>query len=175
MPNWCENELIIVGPSDKVQKFLEAAGVEGKTPLSFQRLRPVPQEFLQSDGWYRWRVVNWGTKWDVDGEGDVLILDDLYADGIRRVGMSFSTPWGPPDCLFRFVAPQHPDLTFELRYDMSYDDHRGALRLRGDAILEEDPKYPATYASMTDALLAVLEGDDFYNPLEDDEEDDDDD
>ena len=42
MPNWCENEVTIGGPTDVMATFLEAAGY-AKREFSFQRLRPMPE------------------------------------------------------------------------------------------------------------------------------------
>ena len=80
MPNWCNNNIEIIGPKKKVDALIEGA----KKGEFINTLYPMPKalEDTQStsdeevmkkqpwvDGhnnWYDWRTSNWGTKWDCD-------------------------------------------------------------------------------------------------------------
>jgi hypothetical protein len=110
MPNWCHNELFInntegnvdaalfwqlAGPTQPVdtlaQEIIEALKDQKPSePLTFETLLPTPPELIENnnEGWYDWRVTNWGTKWDAS---DVEIVNDTTSIHIR-----FETAWAPP-------------------------------------------------------------------------------
>ena len=61
MPNWCQNELQVFGPSEDLQRFKAAAvgcntwptadraDIEQPSVLSFHTLGPIPAEVLAAD------------------------------------------------------------------------------------------------------------------------------
>ena len=54
--------------------------------------------------WYKWRVRNWGTKWNAYG----------YEGGVQFDGKSlrFQTAWSPPQPIVAKLAEMYPDLDF---------------------------------------------------------------
>jgi hypothetical protein len=42
--------------------------------------------------WYDWNVANWGTKWDVNNDGNTVSVDE----GATGVEIYFNTAWSPP-------------------------------------------------------------------------------
>ena len=54
--------------------------------------------------WYKWRIRNWGTKWNAYG----------YEDGVQFDGHSlrFQTAWAPPQPVIAKLATMYPDLDF---------------------------------------------------------------
>jgi len=56
-------------------------------------LRASNTDQFGHDNWYDWRVANWGTKWDVNsnGNGDPAVS----SDGLG-VQLSFDSAWSPP-------------------------------------------------------------------------------
>ena len=91
MPNYCECDLYVSGPNDRLEEFLRAVAGE-KSPFDFDRLIPYPEEFRELDrlaeewgkkapeertdpcpkdgynqGGYEWCVEHWGTKWNACG------------------------------------------------------------------------------------------------------------
>jgi len=58
---------------------------------------PMPQALLQAllegtgDGWYNWAVSNWGTKWDIGGDGEFAEQPDANTLELR-----FDSAWSPP-------------------------------------------------------------------------------
>lgn len=134
MPNWCTNDLLIEGPNEDIERFIEAArgqsakydtsGVSEELtaalggvavpiePLCFNALFPVPS-YILAQGYnkagYDWQHSNWGTKWDMDGSTDIYVEDGF-------VRYFFDTANTPPIALISHVAFDWPTLTFELRY-----------------------------------------------------------
>jgi len=105
MPNWCNNDITFTG--DDLPKFKEWLS-QGK--FSFERIKPTPQDLLQGEGWYNWRVNNWGTKWDIDPA--------TYGESIKdtEIGMSFDTAWSPPIEALYELHKQFPLLNIKLNY-----------------------------------------------------------
>lgn len=164
MPNWCENDLVVEGPSALVEDFMRfAAGPEG--PFDFDRFVPYPEEFrladAAADAWERgnadrpdvnwadcppdgfdaggcdWCVENWGTKWNAVGtrvEGPA----EGDEDGTDRVMYHFDTPWTPPIPLVRKAAHFFPGLAFELRYFERGRGFNGILRCEGGEFVRDE-------------------------------------
>lgn len=131
MPNWCENELDVVGPENSVSHFINnaKATIEDKIiPLSFDSLYPEPNydevevfpNIIDSPagnssnmpGWWNWRNSNWGTKWDLDSHTQ-------FDSGVGWANYIFDTAWGPPVELFDKVAADYPSLKFTLTFGES--------------------------------------------------------
>lgn len=85
MPNWCHNKLTI-SHDDAAQ----IARVKDHKDNVFQEFIPCPKDLLESEGWYDWRVNNWGTKWDVD-----LSIIHESVDG-KSIVAYFDSAWSPP-------------------------------------------------------------------------------
>lgn len=61
--------------------------------------------------WYDWNVRNWGCK---NEPYDVDFSDDIDTDS-PRLHYYFTTPWSPPEEVFRRLAEQYPTLEFFIR------------------------------------------------------------
>lgn len=122
MPNWCQNILTISGPTEDVNRFIEAAkSPVDNTDLSLGRLMPIPED--QENNWYDWCISNWGTKWDVDA---VITHDHIYADkhipyGTRKsVTYRFSSAWSPPVELFSTLINRDDSIFENLYVHLAY-------------------------------------------------------
>ena len=142
MPNWCNNNIDITGPADKIKALWDAAQAEGGGLLN--AMVPMPVELKDtvkgSNGdavnWYDWSVTNWGTKWDVDLEG-IEYTDN--EDGTASISGYFDSAWAPPvEAYNRFLeANEDCSLTasyyemgcdFAGLYDNGDDEHLENLR-----------------------------------------------
>lgn len=96
MPNWCQNQLSLehVDNPAEIKRLFEAA----EKGEFLQAVCPMPKdpqivslgdERLESlPAWYNWRLHNWGCKWDVEGQADLISPTIL--------SFSFDSPWGAP-------------------------------------------------------------------------------
>ena len=114
MPNWCNNYLELEHEDPEMITRAKKAFAEGKLLAEFC---PVPeslhivagrvgdgdeQKKLEEDtarniathgygNWYDYCVNEWGTKWDVGGEGD-----QATQVGPTDLRMNFDSAWAPP-------------------------------------------------------------------------------
>lgn len=131
MPNWCNNTLELQHEDPAMIERARIAFNDGKLCNEFV---PVPeplhivagrvgddnnpeQKKLEEataqnkaeygyDNWYDYCVNEWGTKWDVGGDG---MTADLLEDG--RLAMSFDSAWSPPIQFYEKML----DLGFSVR------------------------------------------------------------
>jgi hypothetical protein len=121
MPNHCYQQVRIEGPHYLVSMLYNGLTENGYDPRNggralnpqfCQLVVPMPFEQWQApkakwqgfevEGWYDWRVNNWGTKWDVcEVEIDEEIANDqgrFLFDADTKSWFEFRcwTAWGPP-------------------------------------------------------------------------------
>jgi len=134
MPNWCNNNIEIIGPKKKVDALIKGA----KDGEFVNTLYPMPKalEDTQStsdeevmkkqpwvDGhnnWYDWRTSNWGTKWDCDiYDGSIQEQEELFGkdDGDKRVTFGFDTAWSPPLGACEEYLTNNSDMSIRLIYN----------------------------------------------------------
>lgn len=104
MPNWCSNRLVVSENIAPFSKWLSEGG------FSFERVSQTPPDLLEGDGWYDWRVQNWGTKWDVNPKE----VDAEEFGG--QIVLNFNTAWSPPENALQKLSEMFPDALFELSY-----------------------------------------------------------
>ena len=124
MPNWCSNSVMIHHEdSDKIDQLVDAFEAQ----RLFDQIIPIPEILKNSElssyggqdsqkrdnlreeaqritGWsneYDFCVSNWGTKWDVGGDGSCSIHDENHA-----VSFNFETAWAPPIGIYEELAKQ---------------------------------------------------------------------
>ena len=118
MPNWCANTVEIRHEDpemlERVRKGFNAgallneflpvpedlqitAGFLGKDTPEQAELERKEQENIKNHGyknWYDWCVANWGTKWDVGGDGAEAL--DLGTQNGKGLILNFDSAWSPP-------------------------------------------------------------------------------
>lgn len=133
MPNWCNNNISIVGPKAKVDKLIDSA----KKGEFVNALHPMPKQLEDTqstsdkdvmkkqpvvegyNNWYDWRVDNWGTKWDVDiYEGSIQEQEELFGkdDGDKKVDFGFDSAWAPPLGAIEHYLTNNDDVSIRLVY-----------------------------------------------------------
>jgi len=114
MPNWCNNTLTLTHEDPAMILRAKEALDRGEFLNEFipvpEQLKivagsvgdPVEQAKLEADtarnreelgygNWYDFCVGEWGTKWDVGGDGQT----DIHPDG-KMLHTSFDSAWSPP-------------------------------------------------------------------------------
>jgi hypothetical protein len=116
MPNWCNNYLVLEHEDPAMIERAKKAFAEGKllnefcpVPASLhvvagrvgndedpeqKALEEATAENIRVHGygnWYDYCVNEWGTKWDVGGEGD-----QASQDSPTDLRMNFDSAWAPP-------------------------------------------------------------------------------
>jgi hypothetical protein len=124
MPNWCNNYLELEHEDPAMIERARKAFADGKLLAEFV---PVPEDLSivagrvgddedqkQKDlvaqmevnvakhgyaNWYDYCVNEWGTKWDVGGDGG------MATEGVNRIEMNFDSAWAPPTAAMdKFMA-----------------------------------------------------------------------
>lgn len=168
MPNHCDNELVIVGPTEAVNKIIEKYFTQ-KGELMFDRVVPYPIEYAWDDaiaydyeieqekagkspwegrpqdgynkGGYEWCNNNWGTKWSsYDGWG-MNIVPSRGKNRSKAV-TGFFTAWSPPMPVIHNLAAKHPEVMITLK---SYEGGMGykvyAKWKGGECVVERESSY----------------------------------
>lgn len=126
MPNWCSNEVTVYADrQEDLTKLLSMATrnvlddedeEERNSPFRMESILTTPAELLGNnadDGWYGWRIKNWGCKWEMS---DVEV-DDPCPNGDNRYyfELRYQTPWSPNIAFWKYVCNMGP-FTVEMRY-----------------------------------------------------------
>lgn len=114
MPNWCNNYLELEHEDPAMIERAKKAFADGRLLAEFcpvpESLHivagsvgdPIEQKKLEEDtarnlevhgyaNWYDYCVNEWGTKWDVGGDGD-----QASQDSPTDLRMNFDSAWAPP-------------------------------------------------------------------------------
>ena len=135
MPNWCNNNIKVEGPTAKVEAMYKEACEDANDETGLlNHMRPMPKELHDTtapsdgDNWYDWRVTNWSTKWEVSSEG--LEFTD-NGDGTATLSGWFDSAWAPPTEACNFYSQENPDVTITLDY------HEPGMCFVGQAYYED--------------------------------------
>jgi hypothetical protein len=171
MPNWCECDLYIEGPSEKIDQFLQLVKSED-SDFEFNRLVPYPEHFKKQDdlaaewdklhptpqveefrkerpkdgynqGGYEWCIEHWGTKWNAENP---LIgeRESWYGNtpDWQRLEINFDTAWSPPTPVIKRAAELFPELCFDLRYFEGGSMFNGMFTCEhGEVVTDESGHY----------------------------------
>lgn len=100
MPNWCSNSLKITATTDNNRKLLDELEkqFDSMKPVIFDMIKPTPLDLLDGNGWYDWRIKNWGTKWDA------TILSATRKKNVAT--LYFETAWAPPIEIYKVLEEE---------------------------------------------------------------------
>ena len=120
MPNWCNNNIEIHGPIEKIKAMYNEAVQDANDETGLlNHLCPMPKELHDTtapsdgDNWYDWRVSNWSTKWEVSSEG--LEFED-NGDGTGSITGWFDSAWAPPIGACAHYGYRNEDVSIKLDY-----------------------------------------------------------
>jgi hypothetical protein len=101
MPNWCSNSLKLTATTDNNRKLLDELEKQFNSSdkaVIFDMIKPTPLDLLEGNGWYDWRIKNWGTKWDA------TILSATRKKNIATLW--FETAWAPPIEIYKVLEEE---------------------------------------------------------------------
>ena len=147
MPNHCDQQVHIHGQRLLVETIYYSLTDNGHFSQFCQLIKPMPFEQwlapktkwqgFEVEGWYDWRVNNWGTKWDVV---DVDITQPLTIDDDQNASFSFNcwTAWSPP------IPVWDKLVEMGLSVDASYQDE--GMCFEGEYLNGEDNCWEPEFA-----------------------------
>ncbi len=179
MPNWCNNTLEISHEDPAMMARVRKAFTDGRLLDEFI---PVPKSLhivsgrvgddtdpkqieleeqekanLEAHGyatWYDYCVNEWGTKWDIGGDGM-----EPHDDGPNRTTLAFDSAWAPPCAAMDKLMDMgfsvrlyyyEPGMCFAGIYDENGDDYYDLGGMTSDRVAEEVP-------SELDAMFGISE------------------
>lgn len=95
--------------------------------FDFEMVLPTPRQLFEGNGWYNWRVSNWGTKWEADGP-------TVEQTSPEELTYRFFTAWSPPSPLIETLGMNFPSLCFVLEYDEPGNGFMGRLEVRSGQV-----------------------------------------
>lgn len=100
MPNWCSNSLKLTATNDSNRKLLDELEkqFDAMHPIIFDMIKPTPLDLLDGQGWYDWRLKNWGTKWDA-----TILSASRKKD---TATLYFETAWSPPIEIYKVLEEE---------------------------------------------------------------------
>ena len=155
MPNWCNNVVELAHEDPAMLERAKAALNRGEF---LQEFIPVPQELKDAvadfktnedlvakfgySNWYDYCVNEWGTKWDVGGDGMTAEIEN------GRISTSFDSAWSPPIAAYEKLV----ELGFSVRayyyeggmcfagvWEDGDDDYYDLGGMNSEAVKEELP------------------------------------
>lgn len=91
--------------------------------------------------WYTWRLVSWGTKWDLSDETEV---QEDFED--NKLEYRFDTAWSPPCAWVETASKKYPTLSFRLQYEEGGCSFEGHVTFKnGEAVDEYEGDYSRCY------------------------------
>ena len=144
MPNWCYNDMCVVGEEHEIKKFMkdfqtspqkviDLYKADGeKVPSGFLLANLYPREPINVEHWGAWCREHWGTKWDIKSGS----VDSNYYNGCFNI--TFSTAWNPPIGWLEYVSKQYPNLKFVIDYNEPGNLIKGLDEFRNGLIRHEE-------------------------------------
>jgi len=193
MPNWCNNTLEISHEDPAMMERVRKAFTDGRlldefipVPKSLQivagrvgddndpkqiELEAQEKANIEAHGystWYDYCVNEWGTKWDIGGDGM-----EPHDDGPNRTTLAFDSAWAPPCAAMDKLMDMgfsvrlyyyEPGMCFAGIYDENGDDYYDLGGMTSDQVAEEVP-------SELDEMFGISETIAEYEAEEAEEED----
>ena len=103
----------------------------------------ICKELIDQEGtsdWYKWRLNNWGCKWDANND---LTPAEGYPEDVTEI--EFLTPWDAPTSIIQTIADLYPDLAFTWHADEESCMFSVDYDFNGDGSIETEEVFPEWY------------------------------
>ena len=97
--------------------------------IDFNKIIPMPPEYLDDDRWYEWRWENWGTKWN---------SYDNYYDKDKTI--SFLSAWSSPIKVLTELSRQYPTvyISHKAADELILDNAAECHYVNGEFVIDRD-------------------------------------
>ena len=152
MPNWCANSLVL---HHEDVNMIERAVQSFQKEEFCNEFVPMPEEF-KNDGWYEWRVSNWGTKWDVGSS-----QYGVERGNANECKFSFDSAWSPPIQFYEKLEElgftvkamyYEPGMAYCGIYEDGFDDYYEYGDLDSDGVANTIPQELDEYFCISEQL-----------------------
>jgi hypothetical protein len=115
MPNWCTNEVDILGSREVIAEIAEIVKANPQGIFQMNDFIPMPEELRETTAprdkpnWYDWSISNWGTKWDLGDETQMTLEAE-------KIGLGFDTAWSPNCDFWTAFSEKYPSLRISHKY-----------------------------------------------------------
>ena len=147
MPNHVQNHIHFDCGEEKLKEILAFIQKDddgenrdfGPGTIDFNKLIPMPPEYLDDGRWYEWRWENWGTKWN---------SYDNYYDGDHTI--DFFTAWSAPHEILQALTDRFPGVYITHRWaDEDLGSNVGQREyLNGECVGDIEPEFSAESLEM---------------------------
>ena len=154
MPNWCSNSLKLTATNDSNRKLLDELEkqFDAMHPVVFDMIKPTPLDLLDGQGWYDWRLKNWGTKWDA-----TILSASRKKD---TATLYFETAWSPPIEIYKVLEEE--GFKVEATYVEQGIQYAGFYK-DGTDFTEQEPEFlQSLYDEETDTFNEETDGMEAY-------------
>ncbi len=126
MPNWCHDELTVVGPPDAIAAFRDRLQYYGEGRIALlNSFLPYPKELASSttsgEAWFVWYSDHWGCSGDS--------YTEFCLDRPNRLIFSFDSAWVPPVIGITRISELFPSLEFRLVWWEMFAESGGSMTL----------------------------------------------
>ena len=146
LPNHCSNVLTVTGAASELATFcnygLQKDGGAITSCPDLNYLYPIPGDVkraedrtILSDSEYKWKVDNWGTKWNTYSDVGLSIMRSEVSDRLIGIQCEFQTAWAPPVGAIQVGSKKFPSLNFTLEYA------EPGVGFKGVALYKQGKKY----------------------------------
>ena len=130
MPNWTHCELTINAPKNilsAIKQLLsnDQAECDAQSVLDFSKVVPEPSYTNDTD-WYKWRIINWGTKWNA------CFVELKQSTG--PLVYEFATAWSIPRPVLLKLSEMYPSATMRLNVLDEEDEREYTLTFRNGGV-----------------------------------------
>lgn len=161
MPNWCSNDLYLVGPEADVTACAEFIKSD-KRVIDFDKIVPYPARFREMDriceewqnnnpggnwvncpkdgyngGGYDWCVSHWGTKWNSDRADEPTVRPHSDKPGYVVWHARFDTAWTPPTPVIAALSSKYRTVLMVLKYYECGCGFKGDFRVRHGRVIKD--------------------------------------
>lgn len=162
MPNWCEVDLDITGPTADVRRFAKENKNDNPEPdafgedrhLDFNKAVPIPndedllkqmeghrtflgEKITTDNAGYYWRIAYWGTKWNPTCYSMSKVQAMPKKKGHSRLEYGIATAWSPPEGWLLGASRKYPTLVLTMKYYEGAMGFCGSMKVQNGRILSQ--------------------------------------